>query len=372
MNILFLSKMIPVPWAGPTYSVPNQIESLSKCANVCWYNLVDPNTAHFKETFENVDWRSRQYYYDLTDVPGSDISQLPKPFHKPDLIVVEQMYAFGLNPIIKTLPKSKIPYVIIPRGEFTASAQKKKKTKKAIANAFLYRKFYRNAKAIQYLTAQEQHDSGKKWNKNSIIISNGIVLPSERKTDFCKNDHIKVVSIGRLDPFHKGYDLLIDGCVELKDYLSSNCVTITIYGPDRLGKLAQMQKEITDKQVGHILKFEAPLYNEDKKRELLNCDVFIMTSRFEGHPMSLIEAMGYGLPIVATTGSNMRAEIEEMNAGWGADNTVEGVKAALIKMIQEKSSFSEKSINARKLAEKYEWDCIARKSCNEDKKMILM
>lgn len=370
MNILFLSKMIPVPWAGPTYSVPNQIESLSKYINVCWYNLVDPNTAQFKETFENVDWKCRHYYYDLTDIPGSDISKLPKPFNDPDIIVVEQMYAFGLNPIINNLPKSKIPYIIIPRGEFTASAQKKKAIKKKIANTFVFRKFYRNAKAIQYLTVQEQNDSGKKWNKNSIIIPNGIILPREHKSDFCNREHIKVVSIGRLDPFHKGYDLLIESCLELKDFLSSNNVIITIYGPDRLGKLAQMRKEITDKQIDSILKFEDPLYDEDKKAELLNSDVFIMTSRFEGHPMSLIEAMGYGLPCIATTGSNMRKEIEKMDAGWGADNTVEGVKAALIQMIQERSRFFEKSNNARRLAAKYEWDSIAQNSCIAFEKVI--
>jgi glycosyltransferase involved in cell wall biosynthesis len=78
--------------------------------------------------------------------------------------------------------------------------------------------------------------------------------------------------------------------------------------------------------------------------------------------MGLIEALAYGLPCMATTGTNMRPEIEQYNAGWTADNTVESIAAALEKMLKERDKLMQKSKNARALAEQYNWDKIAQQS----------
>jgi glycosyltransferase involved in cell wall biosynthesis len=84
-----------------------------------------------------------------------------------------------------------------------------------------------------------------------------------------------------------------------------------------------------------------------RKTPLLASDVFLIPSRFEGHPMALIEALSYGLPCVATTtGSNMRREVEEFNAGWTADCSSESLKKALLEVIS-KETLLEKSKGAR-------------------------
>lgn len=47
------------------------------------------------------------------------------------------------------------------------------------------------------------------------------------------------------------------------------------------------------------------VYDSDKETILLNSDFFILTSRFKGHLMGLIEALSYGLFCLVTEGSNM-------------------------------------------------------------------
>ena len=96
-----------------------------------------------------------------------------------------------------------------------------------------------------------------------------------------------------------------------------------------------------------------------KKKMLIQNDIFIMTSRFEGQSMGLLEALSYGLPCLATSGSNMREEIEKYDCGWVADNNVDSIKNALLTLIRDKDKFKIKSENARKLAEKYNWEKIA-------------
>ena len=53
-----------------------------------------------------------------------------------------------------------------------------------------------------------------------------------------------------------------------------------------------------------------------KEELLLNTDLFIMTSRLEGHPMGLIEALAYGVPCLVSRGTNMYDEVLSSNAGW--------------------------------------------------------
>lgn len=351
MNILYLSHLSGASYAGPTYSVPKQIEAQAKLDNVFWYNAVKNSKK---------EWREYSYYHDLEEYPKETIAELPKPFNHPDIIIVELFYNMTKSPLIKELIKIDVPYVIIPRGELTAQGQARKSLKKKIANILICKKYANKAVAIQYLTNQEYKDSGNSWNKKHIIIPNGITLPEVTKTEHAAGG-IKCVSIGRIEPYQKGLDILIEACAEIKEKLiSTNCI-ITICGPDKEGKLQSLKALVEDYGLEEIIKFHEGVYGKEKEELLLNSDVFIIPSRFEGHPMALIEALSYGLPVIATTGSNMRKEVEEYNAGWGADNSVASVRDAILEMINS-DEYLQKSNNAIILSKKYEWDSLAIKS----------
>lgn len=350
MNILYISFLNGDSWAGPTYSVPKQIEAQAQYDNVFWYNI--------RET-KIKEWRSESYYHDLNDYPNVSIHNLPSPFNSPDIVVVEQFYGFAGKGIIKELERGKIPYVIIPRGELTYSAQKRKHWKKVFANILLFYKFSRSAAAIQYLTEQEKTDSGSKWNKNSIVIPNGITAPHKTKKEYC-NSGIRCVVIGRIEPYHKGLDMLIEACGMIADALRKSSCTVDIFGPDYDGRAEELKKQIRFLGLEDVIQCHEGLYGEDKERELLNSDVFLLTSRFEGHPMALIEALSYGLPCVVTRGSNMKAEVETYHAGWTAENNVDSIKDALLNMIENKSTVSAKGKNAKILSERYRWEKIAQ------------
>ena len=360
MNILYLSHLSGALYAGPTYSVPKQIEAQSKLDNVFWYNATKSGSA---------EWKSLPYYHDLSEYPEESIRSLPEPFNHPDVIVVELFYNMTRSKLRKELVNGDIPYIIIPRGELTKQAQARKSLKKRVANALFCTSFAQKAAAIQYLTKQEFIDSGDKWNKNHIIIPNGITLPEITKTKFSENG-IKCVSIGRIEPYQKGLDMLVEACSQIKEFLQNSNCTFTICGPDKEGKLQDIKNQVESENLQGVITFREGVYGKEKEALLLESDVFVMTSRFEGHPMALIEALSYGLPCVATTGSNMREAIQTFCAGWTADCNTVDIVSALTKMVLDSKQFTQYGVNAQKLAGQYSWPIIAQEQHITLKKII--
>lgn len=367
MNILYVSKIDGRPWIGPTYSVPNQIAAQSRYDNVFWYNIIKNGEESGKENLEK--WGKIEYYHDLNEFPNQTISDLPEPFNKPDLIVMEQGYPFAKDRIRQEVYKSGVPYIIIPRGELTATAQSKKKIKKYIGNIALgYYSFNRRALAIQCLTEQEENGTSSKWNDCKIVLPNGTDL---HDVEHCyNNDSLNCVFIGRIETYQKGLDILVDACDQVKEELFAAKCFIHLYGSDRENKLEPLLQLINERGLSEIINFHGPVFGDDKANVLSNADLFLITSRFEGHPMGLLEALSYGLPSLVTTGSNMRSEVEAHEAGWGADNNADSIATAIKKMLSEKSKYKKMSRNAINLAKKYSWDAIAQKSHIEYEKLL--
>lgn len=350
MKILFLSNSRGKLYSGPSYSIPAQVRAQSKYDEVFWYNSV---------VSEQIAWKELTYYYDIEDFQDRRLDKIINSIGKPDLIVLEQFYNHIKDPYLFEVYKSGIPYLIIPRGEFTKQGQKRSRIKKRVVNSLVANRVVKKAEAIWYLTDQEKNDSDDKWNSNSLVIPNGIVIPYNKKLSN-QNSIIKVVSIGRIEPYQKGIDVLFDALSIIKTDILGRC-RFDLYGANVDGKVDELNTEIRKRELENLIMLHGPVYGEDKTKILLSSDVFIMTSRFEGHPMALIEAMAYGLPCIVSQGSNMRTEVELNSAGWTYGFSSDELGQSIIKCIHdpEKKTYGE---NARNLAQNYDWDSIAKKT----------
>ena len=197
MIILYISSLPETKSAGPRYSVPKQIALQSKFDQVYWVNL---NKHGIKNTeIESHDYENPKLF---------KLENLDPPFNNPDLVIFQEVYNLEYYNISYTLRKKNIPYIIIPRGSLTKSAQKQKGIKKILGNILLFNRFIKSASAIQYLTKMEYETSGSKWNDNYFIIPNGTDSKIEIK-DWDGVGSLKGIFIGRMMMHHKGIDLLI-------------------------------------------------------------------------------------------------------------------------------------------------------------------
>lgn len=358
MNVLYISNLTGNLFAGPNNSVPAQIKAQSQIDNVFWYNMNNIKREEWKEI----------NCYNLEDYPSGRLKELPEPFNKPDIVVIEEFYCFPFFKIIEDINKNKIPYIIIPRSELTKKAQKRKRVKKAIGNIFYFKKMACNAAAIQFLSEQEKNDSGNKWNKNNFIIPNGIYIPEKKRKNFSK-DAIRATYIGRYEIYQKGLDILLEAISNLQRELRKINFVLNMYGVNQEETVKILKKKILKNDISDLVKINDAVYAEQKKEILLNTDIFILTSRFEGMPMGVIEALAYGIPCLVTKGTNMTDDVKKYNAGWTCDTSCEKVEETFMKMIKERESLTILGCNARNLSKKYSWEKIAEKSHHEFEKI---
>ena len=136
----------------------------------------------------------------------------------------------------------------------------------------------------------ETPESIEEWKvKNSIVIPNPLWFSTDEVADLSQK---KVIAVGR-HAYEKGFDRLLE--IWKKVIVKHPDWNLTIYGksnPDfdivALAKKLNIDKNIT---------FYDPVKNISEK--YLEASIYLMTSRFEGFGMVLIEAMASGLPCIA-------------------------------------------------------------------------
>ena len=106
----------------------------------------------------------------------------------------------------------------------------------------------------------------------------------------CENK--KIISIGRLEK-QKGFDILIDICSNILKTHSDWQLNIYGEGSERKNLEEQIKKLKLDKNI--FLKGNS----SDIENKLLESSIYIMSSRYEGFPLVLLEAQSCGLPIVS-------------------------------------------------------------------------
>ena len=345
MKLLYISSLPQTMSGGPKYSVPKQVDAQAKFDEVKWINVSHSMVGNSITPCELINNFKKT-------------SKIIIEFN-PHLVIFEEFLYLKFVKIAHYLRKKNIPYIIIPRGCMTQGAQKQKALKKGIANIFLFNRFSRKALAIQYLTLNEKRDSSKTWNKKSLIVPNGTDIPKNKKTMFNTNSAIGTF-IGRIDLYHKGIDLFLLACRDLSSLIIDKNVVLNFYGPAELSVREQIEEQVKLYGLQNNIFLHPEVYGEDKNSILLKSDFFILTSRFEGMPMGLLEALAYGLPVLVTEGTNMGTIIREKGAGLVSNCDYKEIAINLRNMLTlDIASYKKMGENARKLALQYTWDNIA-------------
>ncbi len=364
--VLHVAPITDFEVSGLTFAIPPSVETL---------HYLGIQTALLTSSsigrYEKAEIYPVIYIKDLPPYPA--LESLPEPFNCPDLIVFHSTYIVSHIPIIYEAITRKIPYVIKPHGGMTAGAQQLKRLKKLIGNLCFFNWMVRNSAAIQCLTEQEALDVKIIWKHPVFIAGNGVSLPPiHTLVTPGQNQDLRFVFLGRLAIQHKGLDLLIKACNIIQDNLRQSHVQISLYGPDERGSKERLQESIDSYKIQDLIQINDPVWGEKSKQLVFqNADIFLHTSRFEGHPMAVLEALSYGIPCLLTPGTRMAENVDSAGAGWAVDSTPESIAQGIDKILDRRHEIPLRGQAARNfIEEKYTWIQVGRQSQIEYENII--
>lgn len=334
------------------------------CAN---QNRIDNVEAKVLSVYAKVDKEKNPFFDDLGNNSFRDYVKK----NMPDIVVFHDFYYLKYAKMAFILKMMHIPYVIEPHGAFGRQAIKKSRIKKLIANNTIFRILIKGSEGFIFTNEGERADSAI-FKQKTVIIPSGVAkeaVDTLDYKDFSIDQSPIFYFLGRYDINHKGLDYLFDAL----DILDNNNerINVRLYGVgdevetsfihERMGRMHNV--DIEDK---------GTIYGDDKKAALRQANILLLTSRYEGSPMTVLDALCYGNPCIVTPGTNITDVIVENGLGWKSELDASSIADCIIKA---KKDYQKKYNVYYAKCKKYVldnalWDKIALQSINSYKFFI--
>lgn len=219
---------------------------------------------------------------------------------KPDLIA-----SFLTKPNVLTLAASrglKIPVIISERNNPTVQAAHPLWHPAGLLLA-------RSAARLVMQTEQARANLPARLRKKAVVIPNPCVIPTGARKN--SGDGSRLVAVGRLDR-QKGFDLLLEAFAQVATKIDRATLTIFGEGAERAALQEQARK------LGIAERVRLPGVTRSPGEWLDAGDIFVLSSRFEGFPNVLVEALAAGFAAVA------------FDCPWGPSSIVSHEKDGLL------------------------------------------
>jgi L-malate glycosyltransferase len=133
--------------------------------------------------------------------------------------------------------------------------------------------------------------------------------------------------------------------------------TLTMVGPDKDGSL--LKAEELAKELGVTVNFTGRLTKEEWCRQAIEHGIFINTTHFDNTPISVMEAMALGLPVVSTNVGGLSYLLEhEKDAILVNDNDVNQMVIEISALILTPEKVRKITSSARLKVEKMDWSVV--------------
>jgi len=282
----------------------------------------------------------------------------------PDLVVFHSTYLPRHALLGRWLQQRRIPYIITPRGGLTREALQRKRLKKAVGDRLFFHRLVSGAIGIHFLSNAEA-ESSRTWNLPYFVQGNGTSLPTDAEV----NVHQRVDSsplvlfIGRLDVHMKGLDLLLQAWALSAPKLKEKKARLIIRGPGNSAQIEKLHNLIRILDISDQVEIGGAVTGTSKADLLSKASLFVHTSRSEGQPSAILEAMAYGIPCLVTPGTNMADEVRDARSGWAVASSPVAIAEAIVQSLGSRMELVSRGMSARERAvEQFSWATVAERT----------
>lgn len=131
--------------------------------------------------------------------------------------------------------------------------------------------------------------------------------------------------------------------------------TLCMIGPDRDGSRKDVENKVIELNLKNSVEFTGALKKADWIKKSEDYDIFLNTTNVDNTPVSVIEAMALGLPIVSTNVGGIPYLLEHKKTGLLIKpRSRKEMLSSILELIN--GDHHDLSKNARKLAETFDWN----------------
>ena len=263
---------------------------------------------------------------------------LKKHINDFDIIHIHEHRTLLAQIVAKMAYENGIPYILQSHG--SAPRVNGKVLAKTVFDNIFGNNIILNASKVIALShvEKEQYLSMGISTKKIEIIPNGInpmdfcILPEMGTFRSVYSIPISkkiILYLGRLNKI-KGIDVLINSCSELfKEYDG----ILVIVGPDD-GYLIDLKKQIELLGMEKDTLITGPLIGQDKLAAYVDADVYVLPSRYETFPLTVMEAWACGTPVIVTRNCGISDMVDQ--CGLVAECDKDHLKEAINLIISNK------------------------------------
>ncbi len=281
-----------------------------------------------------------------------------------DIAHLHSVWSPAMAAIGKALRRRRIPYIVSSHGSFSPMIRKKQSIRKWGFKALYGMPLVNNSLLIHLHSNDESVDAASFGVRVPTVIAeqgfNFQTIPPNLVTDWLSHkypehqDKFKLVFLGRLDPWHKGIDLLLEG---LSIALARNRnIVLFLIGPEKKRYRSEIPEMVATFVLAEHVVFIGPLYDPAEKfAALSSADLFVLTSRFEGFPLTVLEAMACGVPVLVSPGTNAAEMLRENGAGIVCEADPAAIAAAIANAASQPGELAAMSDRARQVVAGLTW-----------------
>lgn len=298
---------------------------------------------------------------------ASETRRLIREF-KPD---VAHLHAAWEPPVVasaRVLRSAAIPYLLLINGLLDPWSMSQGKWKKRFCMTFGWRRFFEGAGRLHLGNTDEVEGIKPLGLKaKGVIIPNGVwpesieAMPAPgrfraRHPELA--DKKLLVFLSRLH-FKKGLDYLIDA-FEIAADRNPDWVLLIGGGGDEYRQ--QIERQIAVKQHRERIRMLGPVYGAEKFELLVDADVFCLTSRQEGFPMAVLDALAAGTACLISPGCHL-PEVQQAGVGRVAPLDPTAIARSMDELLNAGDDRNSTRQRARALVlTKFNWHRIAEQA----------
>jgi glycosyltransferase involved in cell wall biosynthesis len=163
---------------------------------------------------------------------------------------------------------------------------------------------------------------------------------------------VNIVHIGRLTEV-KGTDLLMDS-LRLLSAETREMISLKVIGNGPLAPLVEKAARSSP-----AIQWLGEIPHDMIAPYFANADMFVMPSRSEGLPISMLEAMSCMVPVVGTVVGGIGTYFDERHITKIPEPTAEAVATALESAVRDKAAAARKAAEAKALIDsRFSWDAV--------------